>query len=94
MNYSATQDGKEILSLIKACKSSKGIKTVDIESALNIKSQRAAYFLNRLSDEHKVMRLKVVGEQGVRWLPKKREKIKPERVSLIQEFDKCLRHLR
>lgn len=94
ITYSTTQDGKEILSLIKMFKSSKGIKTVDIASALNIKTQRAAYLLNRLSDEHKVMRLKVVGEQGVRWLPKKRDKIKPERVSPIQEFDNCLRHLR
>ena len=94
ISYAKTQEGKEILSLIKTCKSPKGIKTVDIASALNIKSQRASYLLNRLSDEHKVMRVKIAGEQGVGWLPKKRDKIKPERVSPIQEFDNCLRHLR
>lgn len=70
ISYEKTQEGKEILALIKTCKSPKGIKTVDIASALNIKSQRASYLLNRLSDEHKVMRVKIVGEQGVGWLPK------------------------
>lgn len=94
ISYAKTQEGKEILALIKTCKSQKGIKTVDIASALNIKSQRASYLLNRLSDEHKVMRVKTFGEQGVGWLSKKRDKIKPERVSPIQEFDNCLRHLR
>ena len=94
ITYSETQDGKEIMSLIKMCKSPKGLKTVDIAASLNIKTQRASYLLNKLSRENKVIRIKVFGEEGIRWVAKKRDKIKPERLSPIQEFDNCLRHLR
>ena len=94
ITYSETQDGKEVLALIKASKIRWGIKTVDVAEALNIKSQRAAYILNKLADEHKVTRVKEPGERGVRWMTRGRVKVKTDRVSPIQEFDNCLRHLR